>query len=561
MTKAGYHKPSYAAVLAAVLAAGPGMLVLFADAVRAAERTVECSVLYETPDGLHLDAGAEAGLAAGDAGAVYRGGEEIARVEVVQTSTSWTLVRIVLLSGTARPAVGDRAVLTAGRPPGAGGAPGRPEAALKASPDEEEPFVPLLAPPGSPGLARAKAANVFHGELSLRQLFQLDPDGDQDYSVTRVGTSGTFERMGGGPWTAEWSGDVSYRDGKGLEATPDYREYRVHVVRASLFRRFADGGSLRLGRFLPRELPGVGYLDGVQGDKRISEHLRIGAMLGVKPDRATFDLSTREPTAVPYLSFEAGERGRFYYSGTAGALGSLYEGEPDRLAMLIDQRLDLLRGLSLYCTSAVDFDVAMETRSGTRLTRLDAFASYAIAPPLTLRGGADHYERPDTQAARDALDIDDVRFFDSGYWRYWVGASHSLPWSLLLSEEVGLIDSSAGDGDVHWLASLTRTGLPWMPEASMTLSAYNLSGTGTDGHGGSLSANLPFLDRLVLLDMGLTFRYLETDVDAGDFRLTDASGRVSWIISSSWRAYCGASYSFGDDVERLLADVGLSFRW
>jgi hypothetical protein len=39
----------------------------------------------------------------------------------------------------------------------------------------------------------------------------------------------------------------------------------------------------------------------------------------------------------------------------------------------------------------------------------------------------DHWERPDNHAERDLLVLADDRFFDSGFWRYWVGSDQNLP--------------------------------------------------------------------------------------------------------------------------------------
>ena len=52
---------------------------------------------------------------------------------------------------------------------------------------------------------------------------------------------------------------------------------------------------------------------------------------------------------------------RRYYSGTAGILTSLYDGDPDRLAFLLDQTATLGR-LSLFSSTEVDFDVPGEGR-------------------------------------------------------------------------------------------------------------------------------------------------------------------------------------------------------
>src|SRR5262249_12316810 len=157
-----------------------------------------------------------------------------------------------------------------------------------------------------------------------------------------------------------------------------------------------------------------------------------------KPSRIDLDISGKEPMASAYVTAHAGMQRDLFYSGTLGVLGSIFEGKPDRCAILLDQRADFGPKLSFFSTSEVDFDIgAQETSTApVHLTRADLFAVSPITTFLTLRAGFDHYERPDTAAERDLLHFEDDRFFDRGYWRYWVGSSQLFPWEVRFDEEV-----------------------------------------------------------------------------------------------------------------------------
>lgn len=528
--------------------------------VEAAE--IECTILYETPDGLFVDAGSDRGVEVGSTGAIIRDGDQIARVSVVRVTKSTALITLVTPPRQDRPVPGDRVYLMVSdaAPAQKEETRGERSPTLKESRDDEE-FVPLLAlPERSVGLTTP--SNLFHGTLSLRQLLQVDSEELRDYSVTRVGSHGSLERIEGSPWNLEWSGDVEYRDGHALEDAQDYQEPQLYLYRLAFFRKFDDSSMVRVGRFLPRELPSVGYLDGAQGEKALGEHFRVGAMAGLKPTLSRLDFSVKEPTVVPYLTVSAGERSGFYYSGTAGVLGSLYEGKENRLALLLDQAASFGSRFSLFATGEVDFDIGnMETRSGTRLTRLDVFASYAIAPFLGVRIGVDHYERPDTPAERDQLEFQDDDFFDRGYWRYWAGSTQSLPWDLQLSEEISFTDSEEEDYELRWLVSLTRIGLPWLPAASVTASAYNLEGAGVDGYGGRLSANLPLMNHSLSIMPSVAMRLIEDDAGDEDFDFTDVALQLNWMITPAWTLYSSVSHAFGDETNRYFVELGVSFRW
>jgi hypothetical protein len=411
-------------------------------------------------------------------------------------------------------------------------------------------------------MGQPKADNIFHGQANIRHMLQRDNEYGLDYSVTHLGSSGSLERIEGSPWGFEWSGDVAYRDGDAYRSHPDYQDPRLDLYMASFQRPLDDDGFLRFGRFLPRELPGIGYVDGIQGQIRRSDGVRIGAVAGFKPDRRDLSASADEPLFATYATFETGERTKKYYMATAGLLTSLYEGKADRLALLLDQRADLDPRLSVYSTAQVDFDVgAAETRTGTRLTRLDTFAVYKLTSALSFRAGLDHWERPDNQAERNLLAFEDDRFFDSGYWRYWVGGDQGLPWNLRLSEEISFINSATTDYDPYWRLGLTRTGLFSWEGASATVTIYNLPAKDVDGYGGRLSAYLPLLERKLYIQPIVGFQTAEIQPQAHQLDLNYLSLRLNGRLSANWSISGGITNSSGDNVDSTLLDFGLRYAW
>src|SRR2546422_876073 len=285
------------------LAAALVFLVCFSGRGSAEEETVEARVVYETPDGLYIDAGSHRGLQKGDVGAVFHDGVEIGRVEVAEASGSSSRVRLLSATGFT-PRSGDQVLIKVQSNPSQESAP-PPEASSpgKGEPKgKEEPFVPLLMPPQERSVGYPEVGNIFHGRLGLRQLFQIDSKSNMDYSMTRFLSSGSLERIEGTPWNFEWSGDVTYRSGDGLSKTRDFEQPRLDLFRLSFHRRFEDGGFFRAGRFLPGELPTLGYVDGAQVEEPIGKNFRLGAVLGLKPSRIDLDVSGKEPMASAYIT-------------------------------------------------------------------------------------------------------------------------------------------------------------------------------------------------------------------------------------------------------------------
>ncbi len=421
-------------------------------------------------------------------------------------------------------------------------------------------FVPLLAPiPRGP--EASKPPSTSHGRIQVHQMFQTDSQGDLGYSVTRLSSSGGVDRIDGSPWSFEWSGDLRYRTGDAYLSNPNYQEPHLDLYRAMFQRPFGEGGFLRFGRFVPYELPGIGYVDGLQGQVQPGEHTRLGVVGGLKPNRIDLDASADEPLVVPYAMFTAGPRDGRHYSGTVGLLNSYYQGEIDRLALLFDQRAGLAKGLTLYSTAVVDFDVgASQTRNGTRLTQLDVSAVSELSSFLTLRAGVDHWERPDQRAERALLPFPDDRFFDNGYWRYWVGSSQNMPWNLRLAEEVGFIESDTVDGDVRWQVSLTRSGLGGWRDASATVAVYNLIAYGDNGYGCRVSGYLPLNKGTVIVQPAAGFRVLQA-ASGQDISLSYLSVGLDGRLSRNWNLFGGVTYFSGDDVGSTLFELGLRYAW
>ncbi len=532
----------------------------------AAESTLEARILHEMADGLYVDAGSNRGVKVGDNGMALHNGAEAARVEVTAVNLRSSLVRVMAWTSSERLLPGDIVrITTTGVSEADRGADGQGSgekpSTLKPQTDDKGEFVPLLAPPVKSVALAADPANAFHGRVWLRQLYQMDSKSSQDYAFTRVGSSGSIERIEGGRWTLEWSGALSYRTGSAFDGSRNDAEIRPDLFRFSLTRSFESGALLRLGRFLPPELPAVGYLDGAQGEALLNGHLRIGGMLGLKPTRRDLGVSVREPTAVAYATVEAGERESLRYSGTAGVLGSLYDGKPDRLALFLDQRLGVSRWLWLYSTTEADVDIGgADVRNGIRLTREDLYATVPVAPWLELRAGLDHYERPDTEAERDILRVPTDQIFDNGYWRYWSGATLRLPLGLELGGEAGYINSPGDDG-VHWRASAAKMGLFSWSNASVRATIYNLLGADADGYGGRFGAYLPLRNSTIFVEPSAGIRLLGTDQTSQDFELTDVALRAYWQATSSWSLDAGITYMTGTAVEAWLVDIGVSFRW
>lgn len=537
-------------------AMAPGAISGYVDAP---ERSIEVEVRYQTIDGLFVDLGSVAGVRAGLLGSVEENGRVLGRFEVVYVSRSSAFLRPEF-SIPEKWASGLVITLNFDEPLVA------PETTDEDGPRYQDTrgFTPLLAdPPGMGNAGVTDARNVVAGRLSARQLFQSTTEDDLDYLRTHVSTSGSVQRLDGTPWAIEWGGELIYRSGDGYEDLDDYQELDPELYQFSLFRRFDDKAMVRIGRFLPRELPSVGYVDGIQLETPTGSAWRTGVVFGFKPTRDDLEPTLRELVLVPYATIEGGDGVEQHYSMTAGLMATLYEWEPDRLGLLIDQTARLGR-FQLYSSSEVDVDIGgFETRDVARLTRWNLSTSWAETWFGTLRAGLDHFELPDIEAERDLVDeivLDESAYFNDGFWRYWLGANQSLGSGWTVREEVSYTHGEGGDG-MRWLAGVTGRGWFGSDRASVSLDVYNLLGDDVEGYGGRLSAFVPVSETSVYVQPSVAVRSVETDLTNDQLDVIDISLRGHWVISPSWRMTGGASYAITDDFDRILVDVGVTLTW
>lgn len=519
-------------------------------------------ITYRIEEGVYVDIGSSRGLVQGTKGQLVLEDGRALVFEVIQAAGSSALLR---LDGQAASLVGALEVQPVKLVFETNGKDAEPEASVSTKTGngtvkETAPFVPLLAPAKQAPVI-TQSSSVSHGNIGVSHSLQTGTDNGQDRMVTRISTSGNIERWFGSGWSVNWSANARYRSGDGYMDHPEYETIQPLVYSAMMQHPLAGDGFVRIGRFLPYELPGVGYLDGAQIETDSGGLWRWGVMAGLKPDPVKLEITADEPAVVGYATLEAGSRRSTYYSGTAGLLASLYQGEANRLALLWDQRANLGTRFNLFSTAQIDFGIADTTNSTSQLSRFDLTASYRLLQDHTLRAGADHWQRTDTPAERDRFEFIDDTLFDDGYWRYWVGGRHRLPLKLSLNEEVAYTISDASDDAVRWRVGLTRTGLFDWQTANLAATLYNLEAMGSDGMGWLLSAYLPFVDGRYAVRPAASMRWLDPDTGGDGFTVSYYALYLDARINKSWLVTGGITQTLGDSADATTFDLSLRYSW
>ncbi len=352
------------------------------------------SVSYRTQDVIFISAGRTSGVTVGDTLRIMASdGQVIARavvLSVAQQSASATLVpsgaavtvgqRVGLVP---RPHVAEAAAAPNAAAPAAAAptpvavAPAQPESA--AAPAQPE---SAAAAPAAP----ARVPLVFRPRPRWRANFQLDQSANSSGGAQALTTYQTAAALAltapVASWltldargTTRWRNASSNLSGFGVNGTNT-------IVYALEARVAPPGGwwNFSLGRFLSRDAPGLGYVDGARLEVQPWQDQRIGVLAGYQPDVLTMSPSTQMAQAGVYWgvtksTFSSSFSGSTQWQWsqirrTWFSAQSFWAPEP---------------GLSFYVNTDVDHGAGWESFRGFQLTNLTLGLRTAL--PLGFRGG------------------------------------------------------------------------------------------------------------------------------------------------------------------------------
>ena len=387
----------------------------------------------------------------------------------------------------------------------------------------------------------------------VTDVFHVSPTvGDHSVSVS-----------GGGAVTSR--GFESWRLGLSASEDADHRIDPEAAESASLNaftleRSYTDKGFLRLGRYQADQLAAVGRLDGFQGEMRLRENVSGGVMAGFR-SRSPSNLETSEPVAVAYLLTQLQATEQLRYSGAFGFLGSAYEGNADRAALLVEQQATVAGKLALEATTEIDLDAFSDLEQhAAPLTRLRLSASLPVNDTFTLRAGVRRDRRPDTRAERELSGGTDDEYTE-GTWTHWAGVTKTLAMGFEVGGEIALRDGVADeDNGADGSLSVTRLGLPLLPRATSRASVYTRGVGNARATAARLTTETSCFDGRVSLQPSVT---VSLDAPQDSSAREDAVAlRAQWNPGAAWRVAAGASYRTDGFAENEpLVEVGYQAIW
>jgi hypothetical protein len=173
-----------------------------------------------------------------------------------------------------------------------------------------------------------------------------------------------------GRWRSGAAGRSTGLDG--FHATPYELQLRLGVP--------GGGWSASVGRFVPTEAAGLGYLDGARLELRLGERQRVGIVGGFVPSVADLSVSTVTKRGGIYWAFGGGGA----LVGSLSAAADWSAGARRRTLVASQAYWRIVGRLSLFTSAEVDIGSPSMTVHGLRLT--NGYANLRMDLPLGFRG-------------------------------------------------------------------------------------------------------------------------------------------------------------------------------
>ena len=426
-------------------------------------------------------------------------------------------------------------------------------------PEEWDQEMPLLAPP------RALTAAERETRISGRWYNQLDSTWDDlDGRRYLLGRSGLdllienpFGRGGGLHFDGEVFSRMSSFDGNiadesETEPRLDRLSYHWGGVRGSP-RRF------EVGRFLQREFPEFGVLDGVELTQELASGDRIGGSAGFLPEWSP-EMATGDDLQVSgYYKHFAGEDDELTLG--VGAQKTWHEGKPDRDLVVTTAEWRPNARFALYGTGWIDFyGAGDEIKSdGPELTELHLNGSYRFESGNGFGLGLSRILWPELKR-QEFTPLTAGELVDSELTRLYVHGWRALSKDVRLSGRADTWtdeDDSGAGGELRlgWRDLLIRDG-------ELGFEIFSNDGAFSSATGGRVTATKASGRNYWNLSWEIA-EYRQSGFAGSQENLLQQDVRLGWdrTFESGWNVSVSADQRFGDEQNALSLGFFLQRRF
>jgi hypothetical protein len=367
-----------------------------------------------------------------------------------------------------------------------------------------------------------------------------------------------------------WGSDLSLRyrsrtrynrRSKQYSGNVSQKEWRNTVYELSIGIGDDDGSGFRLGRIIPRKLSGIGYLDGIYLQQRLTGSLAGGVFGGTRPEWQYTSPQTSIQKYGLFINFAAGERELFRLETTLALAAEYHSSVISREFLHV--RNVAARGTSLRLYQSADIDINRGwrgERASQRLSISNLYVSGRYRPSrwMTLGLSFDNRQRYWTYDQRTLADS----LFDDLVRR---GARASvdlnLPESFRLGSSFGLRSREGQSRTTSsYSVNLRKTGIS---RARLNFNIYlaGFSNHYADGFNITYGIGKYFRrGHQIRISYGIySYDYIQTDTRRSS-RSLQFTGNI--VLPARMNLMWEMRESSGDDIDgrTFLAEIGYRFK-
>ncbi len=533
---------------------------LIAPAAAQESSAVDVHVTYTSGDSVFLDRGRNDDLEVGDL--VVLQDAVHGRREGNLVAVSATTSRATLRDGRSLPQPGTsgRVVLPPGRATAAvleGDGPKRApdHPGWTRPPEERDPDTPLLAPAFS--VDPWDRPLRIRGRAHVHSLTDIDRAGDRDsrYSIFETGIDLDIRNLFARGGQLGFSGDLERRV-RDIGGSDDETEDFGRIDR--FFYRWGEGVDaplvVTLGRFVPRDTPEFGLLDGVETSVHAGSigrfTLDLGALPALSAKRTGFD---DKQVSIGWRWVESDAE---KVATTLALQQTWHDGDRDRRLVIGKVDWSPAKGVILHGDTWLDvYDGDDRTKSGMELTEAHLSASWRVDADHTLRASTSLTRWP--ELLRDEFPRVTRRLLDDRrVSRGDVGGGHRLGRHVRLNERVGIWSDEDASG-VTADATVRLPGI-FLDRNEPYVRLFRTDGSFESGMGLRVGDRHRFDDAAV----GLAFETSRSDVGHGSRRVRNSVlATIDLTPALDWSLSIETDARFGDDQDGVSLSVYAEYRF
>jgi hypothetical protein len=420
-------------------------------------------------------------------------------------------------------------------------------------------LLPALAPAqweSAPGPA------ALHGSVAV-SWYRFDDTSDSDRNYDKPSARLNLKATGlfGGNMSARLRFRTRYDDRATVIGSVPQTEWRNRFYEVSLAYDNPDSPfGFEVGRIIPKDMAGLGYLDGVMLTNRPADGWQVGVLAGTRPDWRTSDFQTTLQKYGAFVGFESGDRAATRVEVKLAGVGEYHDSTVSREFLYVRSSFHQEKKLDIYGTAEVDLNRdwrEQKTGESVSLTALFLRARYRLKEDMTVGLGYDTRKNFYTYEIRS---LPDSLFIDASRHGARANVETRLPGDYRLHADVGIRGMGTKDDPTYFfsaqctksgfMGSRTRAALRVFgfksPYALGTNPSLRLSRTFRGGH----SADITYGAYFYGIDSTETSR-INQWIRAGCMAQLPAQ----FYLSAEYQ------YDWGDDSQghRLFGEVGYRF--